>query len=249
MIEAFQNLFTPPRHMILLVLAAWLGLTLAERRSQRHGISSEDLNNITFYALLAFVIGGRFSYILQNIPAFSKSPLSIFSINPNLFDTFGAIAAAGIVTFAYGQRKQLNIWNILDALTPFFAIIAIGLGLSHLAAKTAFGTPTTLPWGIDMWNEIRHPVQIYEILASSLILVLVWRFKPGPRPGINFLIFAVLTAFSSLVMQSFRAEYEVVFNSIRQEQVITWLILFACFILIETRLRNPDIIKKENKTG
>ena len=236
MFEAFQTLFTPPRHMILLVIATWLGLYLAERRTARHGISKENLNDITFYGLAAFIIGGRISYVLQNVSAFSKSPLGIISINPDLFDPLGALAAAFVVALVYGQRKQLAFWNILDALTPFFAVIFIGLGLSHLAEGTAFGLPTDLPWGIDQWNATRHPTQLYDALASSLILVLLWLFKPIPRPGVHFLLFTILTALSQLIMQAFRANYVIIFNGFRQEQVLAWLTLLAGFIFLEIRL-------------
>lgn len=238
MIEAFQNLFAPPRHMILLVIAAWLGLALAERRTERHGISKEDLNNITFYGLIAFVIGGRAAYVLQNISAFAKSPLGIISINPNLFDSFGALAVAFMVLIVYSQRRQLDIWKILDALTLFFSILAIGLGLSRLAAGAAFGLPTNLPWGIDLWNATRHPTQLYDTLASFLILVLLWLYKPNSHPGIFFLIFTALTAFSQLVLQAFRANYTVIFSGFRQEQILAWLALLACFILLESRLKS-----------
>jgi phosphatidylglycerol:prolipoprotein diacylglycerol transferase len=249
MIETFQNLFAPPRHMILLVIAAWLGLTLAERHTEKNGIAKDDLNNIIFYGLIAFVIGGRIFYVLQNISAFSKSPLGIISINPDLFDPLGALAAAVIVAFAYGQRKQLTFWNTLDSLTPFFAVLAIGLGLSHLAAGTEFGLPTDLPWGIQMWNATRHPTQIYDALASSLILVLIWRFKLSARPGITFLTFTTLTAFFQLLLQAFRANYKALLG-FRQEQVLAWLALLVCFVLIESRLKP---VKKqtaaETKTG
>ncbi|MBK6794360.1 MAG: prolipoprotein diacylglyceryl transferase [Anaerolineales bacterium] len=237
MFETFQNLFAPPRHMILLVIAAWFGLTFAESRTERHGIGREDLNNITFFGLIAFVIGGRISYVLQNLSAFTKSPVGVISINPDLFDPIGAAAAALIVAIAYGQRKNLAFWNILDALTPFFAVIAIGLGLSHLAAGSAFGSPTDLPWGIDLWNATRHPTQIYETLASFLIVILLWRSKPHPRPGISFLFFASLTALTELILLAFRAEYTSLTNGFRQEQVIAWVTLLACFILLEVRLK------------
>lgn len=242
--ELFQSLFTPPRHMILLIIAAWLGLTLAERRTEQHNISKDDLNNITFYGLLAFIIGGRITYVLQNIGAFSKSPWGVFSINPDLFDPFGGWAVAFIVALIYGQRKQLALWNTLDALTPFFAILAIGLGLSHFAAGTAFGSPTSMPWGIDLWNAIRHPTQLYDALASSLILILLWRFKPGPRPGILFLLFAALTALAQLVTQAFRADAVFVLAGLRQAQVIAWVLLAVSFVVIEARFSSP-----KQKTG
>jgi phosphatidylglycerol---prolipoprotein diacylglyceryl transferase len=238
MLTTFRNLFSPPRHMILLVIAAWIGLSLAEKRAERHGISKDDLNNVIFYGLIAFVIGGRISFILQNAPTFLKSPLGIISINPDIFDPFGAAAAAFIVAMIYGQQRKLLFWNTLDALTPFFAILSVGLGLSHLAAGTAFGKETDLSWGINLWNATRHPTQIYEILASLLTFSLLWFKKHDPRPGILFLTFASLTTGSQLFLQAFRGDSTLVFNSLRQEQVIAWVMLAICFVLFELRFKH-----------
>lgn len=236
MLTLFRNLFSPPRHMILLVMAAWLGLTLAEKRAERYGISKDELNNITFYGLLAFVIGGRLSFVLQNISTFIKSPSGIISINPDIFDPIGATAVALIIMLVYGQRRSLSLWPTLDALTPFFAILVIGIGLSHLAAGTAFGKETGLPWGIDLWSAIRHPTQIYEMLASLLIFGLLWFQKHSPRPGILFLTFAASTAASRLFIEAFRGDSIFIFNSLNQNQVIAWIILAASFIALEFRI-------------
>jgi phosphatidylglycerol:prolipoprotein diacylglycerol transferase len=243
MFDAIQNLLSPPRHLILLIVASWIGLTLSEKRSEQHSTSKEDLNNIIFYGLAAFILGGRILYVLQNLSAFIKSPAGIISINPDLFDPMGGVAAGFITLLIYAQQKNIPLWNALDALTPFFAVIAIGLGLSNLASGNAFGIPTDLPWGIDLWNATRHPTQLYETLASSLVLILIWRFKPTFRPGIQFLTFIALTAFSQILLQAFRANYTVLFDRFRGEQIFAWLILLACFILIEFRL------KPQTKTG
>ena len=223
--------------MILLFITAWIGLTFAEKRTERYGVSKDDLNNITFYSLIAFIIGGRLSFVLQNTPAFIKSPLGIISINPDIFDPLGGLAAAILVAFIYGQRRGLLLWNTLDALTPFFAILAIGIGLSHLAAGTAFGKETYLPWGINLWNATRHPTQIYETLASLLIFGLVWFQKQNPRPGILFLTYAAWTAASQLFIQAFRGDSTLIFNGLRQEQVIAWVALAVIFILFEYLLK------------
>jgi phosphatidylglycerol:prolipoprotein diacylglycerol transferase len=237
MLTLFRNLFSPPRHMILLVIATWIGLSLAEKRAERNGISKEDLNNITFYGLIAFVIGGRISFVLQNIPAFIKSPLGIISINPDIFDPLGATAIAFIAAFIYGQRRTLSFWHTLDALTPFFATLSIGSGLSHLAAGTAFGKETTLAWGINLWNATRHPTQIYETFASLVIFILLWFKRHDPRPGILFLTFAALTAGSQLFIQAFRGDSVLILNGIRQPQVIAWGMLMITFALLENRLK------------
>jgi phosphatidylglycerol:prolipoprotein diacylglycerol transferase len=237
MLTLFRNLFSPPRHLILLFISAWIGLAFAEKRTERYGVSKENLNNITFYSLIAFIIGGRLSFVLQNMSAFTKSPLGIVSINPDIFDPLGGLAVAIIVAFIFGQQRGLLLWNTLDALTPFFAILAIGIGLSHLAAGTAFGKETDLPWGIDLWNATRHPTQIYETLASLLIFGLVWFQKQNLRPGILFLTYAALTAASQLFIQAFRDDSTLIFNGLRQEQVIAWVALVVIFILFENRLK------------
>lgn len=223
--------------MILLVIVAWAGLAFAEKRAERHGISKDDLNNIVFYSLIAFILGGRTSFILQNISAFSKSPLNIFSINPDIFDIFGALVVSAITLLIFVQRKNLSLWSMLDALTPFFAILSIGLGLSNLAAGTSFGLPTNLPWSIELWNADRHPTQIYNTLASTLIFSLLWFQKHTPRSGILFLSYISLTASSILITAAFRADQSLIFNDIKQDQVIGLIILGISFILFEIRFK------------
>lgn len=237
MLTLFRNLFAPPRHMVLLVIAAWVGLSFAEKRAERYGLSKDELNNITFYGLLAFIIGGRLSFVVQNVATFTKSPSSLISINPDIFDPYGAIAIAIIVALAYGQRRNLSLWPTLDALTPFFATLTIGIGLSHLAAGTAFGKQTDLPWGIDLWNATRHPTQIYETLASLLIFGLLWFQKQNPRSGILFLTFAAYTAATHLFIDAFRGDNTFILNSLNQNQVIAWGILALCFIGLEFRIK------------
>lgn len=223
--------------MLLIFAAAWIGLSLAEKRAERSAISKDNINNIIFYGLITFVIGGRISFILQNIPAFIKSSLGIISINPDMFDPLGAVTAAIIVMLVYGQRRGLLFWHTLDALTPFFAILTIGLGLSHLAAGTAFGKETKLVWGINLWNATRHPTQIYETLASFLTFSLLWFKRHDPRSGMLFLTFAALTAGSQLFIQAFRGDNTLILNDLRQEQVIAFAALAFIFILIEYRLK------------
>jgi phosphatidylglycerol---prolipoprotein diacylglyceryl transferase len=223
--------------MILLVIAAWIGLALAEKRAERYGITKDQLNNLTFYSLISFLVGGRVSFVLQNIPAFIKSPFGILSINPDIFDPLGASVAALLIAFIYGQRQNISFWNSLDALTPFFAVLSIGSGLSHLAAGSAFGKETDVSWGINLWNAIRHPTQIYETIASLLTFALLWLKKHDPRPGVLFLTFAALTAGSQLFIQAFRGDSILIFNGIRQAQVAAWMALVIIFVLLEKQLK------------
>jgi phosphatidylglycerol:prolipoprotein diacylglycerol transferase len=245
MIESFRALFAPPRHFLLLVAAMWMGLALAEKRSERYGISKDQLNSIAFYGLFGYIVGGRVLFVLSHFSVFVQSPLGIFSPNPDLFDPTSGLVTAVLVAFIYGRRQKLQLWQTLDALTPLFATLAIGLSLSHLAAGTAFGSPTTLPWGIDLWNAIRHPTQIYELLASLLILGLIWFRKTDSPPGILFLHFAALTAGSRLFIEAFHGDSTLILEGFRSAQIAAWTTLAVVLFISET-LKQKNIVG--NKT-
>ena len=234
MVSLFRSLFAPPRHLILLLAALWVGLALAEKRSERHGISKETLNNLVYYSILGYILGGRVLYALSHFSAFAQSPFSLFSPNPDLFDPFAALMSSLLVGFVYGQRQKLSLWPALDALTPFFATLAIGLSLTHLASGTAFGSPTNSTWGVDLWGATRHPSQIYELIASLLIFGLIWFRKTDSPSGVSFLTFAALTAASRLFLEAFRGDSTLIFGGLRLAQVIAWITLLATLALLES---------------
>jgi len=240
MTETFRSLFAPPRHFILIVVAMWIGLTLAEKRTERFGVSKEQLNNITFYSLFGYIIGGRLLFALSNLSAFSQSPLNIFSPNPDLFDPTGGLATAILIGFIYGQRQKLQLWGTLDALTPIFAMLAIGLSLAQLAAGTAFGSPTTLPWGIDLWNATRHPTQIYELIASLAIFGWLWFRRTDSINGLLFLNFSALTAGARLFLEAFRGDSTLIFSEFRLAQIAAWGILLAALLASESIRRQSQ---------
>ena len=233
MITLFRSLFAPPRHLVLLLAALWLGLALAEKRVERHRLSIDALNNIVYYSILGYVIGGRVLFALANLSAFTRSPLSIFSINVDLFDPTAALVTAILVGLIYGQRKKLPLWSTLDAMTPLFATLAIGLSLAHLAAGTGFGRPTDLPWGIDLWNASRHPTQIYDFVAALFILGLILFRKADSHASSDFLLFAALTAGAHLFLEAYRGDSTLIFDRLRLAQIIAWMVLAVVLVAHE----------------
>ena len=241
MIESFRSLFAPPRDILLLAAALWIGLALAEKRCERHGVSKDALNNLVFYSLFGYLLGGRILFALANYSAFVDSPLSLFSLNIDLFDPISGLLAAILVGMIYGKKQNLSFWNTLDALTPIFASLAIGLHLSHIAAGTAFGSPTTLPWGIDLWNATRHPAQIYELIASLIIFAVIWFRKSKLSPGTLFLNFTALTAGARLFLEAFRGDSTFIFGGIRLEQVVAWVVLAIAIYLLQSVFQKTEV--------
>jgi len=233
MLTLFRNLFAPPRDMILVVAAIWAGLYLAEKRNARHKVDNEDLNNIVFYSLLGYVLGGRILFAVENLSAFTQNPQSLISLNLDLFDPAGGVAVALLVALVYGQRRKLPLRLTLDALTPLFAVFTLGLGLAHLASGSTFGSETSLPWRIELWGAERHPSQVYEILASFLILGLLWFQKAEKPPGVYFLTFTALTSAARLFLEAFRGDSTLVLGGLRLAQIIAWITLALSLYFLE----------------
>ncbi len=232
---------------LILIAGVWLGLMLADHYAPTHGVSPARLDNLVFISLAAGAVGGRLSYALENIPAFSASPISLISLNYQLFDLLGGLLIGLAAAIVYASRSKLKPWDLVDALTPGFAVMAVALGVSTLAAGSAFGLPARLPWSIYLWGEWRHPTQVYQILGTTGILI--WlaarqtrENQPGqtrPAPGKLFLEFAALTGALTLFLEAYRGDSALIFGQFRAAQVGAWLVLALSLTLLN-RSRNEN---------
>jgi phosphatidylglycerol---prolipoprotein diacylglyceryl transferase len=232
---------------LILLLGIWIGLWLSERHAPRYKLDASTLYNLVLVALLIGLLGGRLFFIIRFSEAFLANPLSIISINLNLFDLQGAILSGLLAALVYGGRKKLSFWPTLDALTPGLAVFAIALALANLASGNAFGAPTQVPWAIELWGARRHPSQIYEGLAAILILVFVLRqqrIRITKPAGYTFLLFIALYAGTRLFLEAFRGDSLLIFNGLRTQQVIAWLVLAASLWLMARRTGSSAALEK-----
>lgn len=221
---------------LLLLIGVFLGLSLAERHAARRGILPDRLYTLVFLLALTGLAGARLAFAAQHPAIFRAAPLGLLSLDPALLDPLGGLGTAALAALLVGRRWRLALWPTLDALTPALAVMAVFAGLAHLAAGSAFGAPTSLPWGIPLWGETRHPTQLYQAFGSGLILAGLWRqFQRAIPPGQLFLKFTALTAGLTLFLEAFRGDSTILPGGLRQTQVLAWLVLALCLGLLERR--------------
>ncbi len=221
------NLAIPVPALIMLA-GVWIGLTLSERASSSHGINANELYNLSFLAIIAGVIGARLSYVIRYLAIFSSHPISIISRDPSLLDPWGGLAAGALAALIYGQRKKIAFWPLMDSLTPGLAVLGVAFGISHLASGNAFGAPTNLPWGIDLWGASRHPTQLYETILAAAILLVFWpglNFIKWRNPGEQFITFLILSSAARLITEAFRDDSVLLPGGFRSAQSAAWVIL------------------------
>lgn len=224
---------------LILIVGVWAGLSAVEYFAKKHHANAAAVSNLILLGLAAGIAGARLSYAAANIPAFSGNWGSLFSLTPTMLDPVGGFAVGLITSLIYAQRKRLDLWTTLDALTPGFAIFMMFAGIADLASGKAYGLPTTLPWGIDLWGEKRHPTQIYTSLAALVTLaVYFWQQRRSSRPrGILFLTWLSLTAIFRIFIKPFQADSLVWGHGFRAAQVAGWLVLAFALYLLGRRFR------------
>lgn len=213
---------------LIMLLGLWLGLSLAEKRAPRRGISPGLLYNLVFLTLIASIVGARLFFVARYPEAFLSSPFSLLSISPELLDPLAGLTTGLLAALVYSQRKRASLWPVLDTLTPLLAVLGVAVGVAHLAAGSAFGAPTSLPWAIELWGSWRHPTQVYETVVAVLILVAVLYFDShvtSQKPGLIFFSFLALSAASRLFLEAFRGDSMLLADRFRSAQVMAWIIL------------------------
>jgi prolipoprotein diacylglyceryltransferase len=220
---------------LILLAGLWIGLSLAEKFASKKGVPANLLSNLVYTGLIAGIIAGRAAFALRHLNAFVESPLSLVSLNPGLFSLEEAVVFAVLGAWIYGSRHGMQVWRALDALSPLFLVMAVAVGLANLASGNAFGLPTELPWGIQLWGARRHPTQLYEAITAGLWLLLLW---PGWRrvqhwqSGNYFLASLALSALTRLLLEPLRAGSLLLLSGLRAYQLGAWLVLIACLVVL-----------------
>lgn len=232
-----------PTPQLILLAGFWLGFDLTERQAARYSVKSSTINNLILIMLIAGLIGARLAYAAQAPSIFLSNPLNLLAVSPQMFDVNGGLLTAAAAGLAYVLLRRLALVPTLDALVTLLSVMAVSLGLAHLASGDAFGAPARLPWSIPLWGELRHPSQAYETLAGLIIAILAWpggRFShPSEtgRHGFRFWSFLALSAGTRLFLETFRGDSTLV-AGFREAQVIAWLVLAASLWGLRQAMRN-----------
>ncbi len=247
---------------LILLAGLWLGMWLAEKKYPRFAVQPAVVNNLVFAGLVSMAVGGRIAFIAENLSSFIKSPASLISLNPALLDVPAGVMLGLGVSGWYGMRRRVQFWSLLDALTPVLAVMMIALGLANLASGNAYGEPAQLPWSIFLWGAWRHPVQVYESLGATLILlfkVVLPSVSGRPRndplipAGVFFLEFVAWSAAVQLFLGAFRGDGSLIAGQIRVVQIGAWFVLAACLLLLrrrkQARFGPQPVSPGEDKTG
>src|SRR5438874_1428278 len=185
---------------LLIATAFLVAMSLAGRAAEREGQNRDRVMDLTFWILIAAMVGSRILFIIVNWDEYAKTPAKIFAFWEGGLVFYGGFIGAVLVSVWYMRRHKMPFFPVADALIPSVAIgHAIGR-LGCFAAGCCWGGACDphLPWAAKFPPEslayqsqvangiIRlgaahtipiHPTQLYESLGELFIFcaLLFWR--------------------------------------------------------------------------
>lgn len=159
------------------------------KRGPKFGFSQDDLNDYFLFLIPGSIVGARLYYVAFSFANFKSNLWSIIDIRSGGLAFYGGVIGGSLTLYFVCLYKKQSFIHLLGFLAPY---LALGQGIGRIANffnQEAFGTNTTLPWGM-ISNGTKaylaslqapnldpnlpvHPTFLYEFLGNLLIFVLL----------------------------------------------------------------------------
>jgi prolipoprotein diacylglyceryltransferase len=80
------GLFTLQSRGVIIIIAFWIASTIFERTAQKSGINREEVNSLSFTALVVLIVAARIGYIVQYLPIYFSTPQAALALDLNTLD-------------------------------------------------------------------------------------------------------------------------------------------------------------------
>lgn len=246
--------------LVGIVVAAWLTM----RRLAARGGTTDDVLEISLWAVPFGIVGGRIYHVISSPQAYfgeGGNPWDAFAIWEGGLGIWGAIALGAVGAWIGCRRQGVRFADFADAVAPGL-LVAQAIGrLGNWFNQELFGGETTLPWGLEIDDAhlppgfdsgtLFHPTFLYEMVWNLLAAaVLIWaerRFRL--RHGRVFWAYVMLYTLGRLWIELVRIDPASIVLGLRIN-VWTSILVFAgalvAFIVLGRRYRDePEEILGE----
>ena len=164
------------------VVVAWL---VTRNRFVARGGDAEVAERIVIRVVIWGFVGARVAYVSTHLSRFEDEWWKVIAIWEGGIAMFGGLTAGAVAMYIYAKKWGASFPDFLDSVAPAVPLAqAIGRWGNYFNQEL-FGTPTELPWGLEIDPENRppqyadfetfHPTFLYEsILNVGLALLIIW---------------------------------------------------------------------------
>ena len=247
----------PIRAYALCILAGiFVAIWYGGRRWVERGGLPGTVADVAIWAVPFGIIGGRIYHVITDHQIYfgegGKGFWAAFRIWDGGLGIWGAVILGGVGAWIGVRRKGIPLPPFADAIAPAIAIAqAIGR-FGNWFNQELFGSPTTLPWGLEIDPAHRpagyeqyatfHPTFLYESLwCLGVAAVVVWadrRWRMGH--GRAFALYVLLYAVGRGWIESLRIDEAHHFFGIRLNVFTAILVAVGALIyLVASSILRP----------
>ena len=204
---------------ILIGLGVVVAAIVTTRRYARFGGDASILDSVIMWTVIIGFAGARTGYLITHFSRYSDRWYGVFFIWEGGLALYGGLTA-GAITAIYMLRKHGGDFVM------FTDAVAVGLPLAQAIGRFGnyfnqelFGTPSTLPWAVEIDRAYRppqyvdystfHPTFLYEALWNFLITVPVILFLERRNKlarGARFPVYMIVYGLIRLLTELLRTD-------------------------------------------
>jgi len=198
---------------ILIASAVLIGTMLVIREAEKKGYNQDNFFNIIMVSIPAAFIGARLYYVLFNWGYYSQNLKEIPATWQGGLAIHGGLIAAFIAAYFIILGQAIGRWG------NYFNQEAYGYMVD----------PEKIPWAMYIDGAYRHPTFLYEFLWNmGIFIFLLWlRRKEKLKDGDIFLSYALLYSIGRFVIEGFRTDSLMLFETLRAAQVLSALVIIG----------------------
>ncbi len=227
-------------HGIFVALAFLIAAWHFYKQVQKNNLSVDFFLHHFWRWVVGGVLIGRLVVILLHPEIVVRNGwFSFFTFWDGEIDFFGAFIGGAITAVWDLKVHKFNIWRWADTAVGSFLIAIVLIDLSGFLTGAVYGTPTSLPWGVQYQTfgvatlAPVHPVTLYAfVLHVGLMRWVVYSRKFLSRtPGKLFFITTLLFFVLDFFLQFLHGEESlIILKTFRIEQVFDLGISLLCLI-------------------
>lgn len=177
------------------------------------------VSDLSFWLIVAGIIGARAWYVLLNLGYFSKHISEIIMINHGGISIQGAIEGGIIAGFLYVKKNKLDFLKLADM---YAIVLPLGQAIGrwgNFFNSEAFGLPCNYPWKLYIPElnrpikfldyEYFHPTFLYESILDFIIFLLLlcfFRQRLENKSGAIFFLYLILYSCVRFVIEFIRTD-------------------------------------------
>lgn len=245
---------------VIIAVGVILAMIYVFANFRKVGVDPDRAIDCIIGGFIGGYIGARVYYVAFSWDTYKDDLMSIFDLRSGGLAIYGGIIGGLLVGVLIAKWRKVKIMPLLDVAGIGF-LIGQGVGRwGNFFNVEAFGSNTTLPWGMTSPSIVNylsykqaelsaigitvdpnvpvHPCFLYESLWCALgVLLLALYLKHRKFDGEVFLMYLGYYGLGRGIIEGLRTD-SLMIGTLRVSQVLAFLLFLACtLIIIVIRLR------------